>query len=326
MGDITVSVICTAYNHEKYIRKCLEGFVQQKTDFAFEVVINDDASSDKTASIIHEFETKYPDIIKPLYQSENQYSKGVRISRDIIYPKCRGKYIAICEGDDYWTDFNKLQKQVDALEAHPDCSMCVCRVKRVSEDESQVMGYCPDFPLDEGVIKSDEFLNIVFREYAFHTSSYVIRGDLYRKYTEQVPEFVHVCPVGDETYLLYFGNAGNVYYCKDTMSSNRRGSIGGWNSRTWLDPVRRRNYHEGMAKTYKYFDEYTGGKYHTQCKQRSYMEEYYLAESSRDFMKLLISKDNLFFKQSLRMKTRILLGSLCNPLLKYYYLRISPKN
>ena len=88
--EIMVSVFCTAYNHGKYIRDCLEGFVKQKTNFKFEVLINDDASTDNTASIIREYEKKYPDIIKPIYQKENQYSKGISIYRQILVPEASG--------------------------------------------------------------------------------------------------------------------------------------------------------------------------------------------------------------------------------------------
>ena len=124
-----VSIVCTAYNHEPYIRQCLEGFVMQKTNFLFEVLINDDASTDNTASIIREYETKYPDIIKPIYQAENQYSKRVGLWRTILFPRAKGKYIALCEGDDYWTDQYKLQKQVDFLEANEDFVVCSHRYK-----------------------------------------------------------------------------------------------------------------------------------------------------------------------------------------------------
>lgn len=118
--NILVSVICTAYNHESYIRQCLDGFVMQKTNFSFEVLVHDDASTDRTADIIREYEAKYPDIIKPIYQNENQYSKGIAIYSKFIYPNVNGKYIAICEGDDYWIDPFKLQKQVDFLETNEE--------------------------------------------------------------------------------------------------------------------------------------------------------------------------------------------------------------
>lgn len=119
-----VSICCAAYNHVHFIRQCLDGFVMQKTKFPFEVLIHDDASTDGTQDIIREYEAKYPDIIKPIYQKENQYSKGVRVSLVYNYSRVRGKYVALCEGDDYWTDPYKLQKQVDFLETHPDYVMC----------------------------------------------------------------------------------------------------------------------------------------------------------------------------------------------------------
>jgi glycosyltransferase involved in cell wall biosynthesis len=115
--SITVSVVCTTYNHEPYIRQCLEGIFMQKTKFALEVIIHDDASTDKTADIIREFEHHYPDLVIPIYQKVNLYSQGKSID---IYSLTRGKYIAICEGDDYWNDPYKLQKQVDFLEENSD--------------------------------------------------------------------------------------------------------------------------------------------------------------------------------------------------------------
>ncbi len=122
--EAIVSVICCTYNHEPFIRQCLDGFIMQKTNFYFEVLVHDDASTDGTANIIKEYEERYPDIIKPIYQKENQYSKGVKINIEYNYPRAKGRYIALCEGDDYWTDPLKLQKQVDYLEAHRDLAMC----------------------------------------------------------------------------------------------------------------------------------------------------------------------------------------------------------
>jgi len=132
-GTPLLSICCLAYNHEPFIRQCLDGFLMQKTDFPFEVLIHDDASTDKTADIIREYEAKYPNIIKPIYQTENQYSKGVKISTKYQYSRAKGKYIALCEGDDYWTDQQKLQKQVDFLEQNEEYSLCCHRYRIIDE-------------------------------------------------------------------------------------------------------------------------------------------------------------------------------------------------
>ena len=118
-----VSIRCLVYNHEPYLRQCLDGFVMQKTNFPFEAIVHDDASTDGSAAIIREYAEKYPAIIKPIFETENQYRKGIinKIMDAAMHPE--SKYLAICEGDDYWTDPNKLQLQVDFLESHPDYFM-----------------------------------------------------------------------------------------------------------------------------------------------------------------------------------------------------------
>jgi len=104
-----VSICCMTYNHEPYIRQCIEGFLIQKTSFSFEIIIHDDASSDKTADIVREYSMKYPTIIHPILQVENQFSKGVKIFQTYVQHRIKGKYIAFCEGDDYWIDPQKLE-------------------------------------------------------------------------------------------------------------------------------------------------------------------------------------------------------------------------
>ena len=124
--DPLLTIRCLVYNHEPFLRQCLDGFVMQQTNFPFEAIVHDDASTDGSAAIIREYAEKYPDIIKPIYETENQYSKHDgsigRIMDAAIHPN--SKYIAFCEGDDYWTDPHKLQLQVDFLESHPDYVIC----------------------------------------------------------------------------------------------------------------------------------------------------------------------------------------------------------
>lgn len=139
MTDIPlVSISCITFNHAPYLRECFEGFLMQQTAFKFEVVVHDDASTDGTREVIEEYTEKHPDIFVPMYQTENQYSKGIRgMMARFNFPRCRGKYIALCEGDDYWTDPFKLQKQVDFLESNPDFALCHTAVKLLENNEEK---------------------------------------------------------------------------------------------------------------------------------------------------------------------------------------------
>ena len=118
--NIKVTVICLTYNHEKYIETCIKGFLLQQTTFDFEVIIHDDASTDRTQGIIKKYAEKYPRIIIPILEKENLMSKGVNIVEEIMMPRARGEFIAFCEGDDCWIDKNKLQMQVEYLDLHPE--------------------------------------------------------------------------------------------------------------------------------------------------------------------------------------------------------------
>lgn len=148
MGDINnqntplVAIRCITYNQESYIRDALDGFVMQKTNFPFVAIVHDDASTDATADIIREYVEKYPDIIKPIYENENQYSKPGNPLGKIMYEAIEStgaKYVAICEGDDYWIDSYKLQKQVDFLESHPDYSLVYTNFNIYIQNKNKVI-------------------------------------------------------------------------------------------------------------------------------------------------------------------------------------------
>lgn len=180
--DIIVSIITLTYNHEPYIRECLDGILMQQTSFKFELLIHDDASTDNTANIIREYATKYPNIIKPIYQTENQYSQKVPIGCTYLYPRAQGKYIALCEGDDYWTDPLKLQKQVDFLESHPDYVMCTHHFNTYNQEDGSFgedwnLNFTDDFTFDlDFFIKRDcwitQPLTLLFRRCSLNLCEY----------------------------------------------------------------------------------------------------------------------------------------------------------
>jgi glycosyltransferase involved in cell wall biosynthesis len=213
-----VSIMCLTYNHASFIRQCLDGFIMQKTSFPIEAVIHDDASTDGTADIIREYEKKYPDIIKPIYQEENQYSKGLGILTQ-VFLKLRGKYIAWCEGDDYWTDENKLQKQIDFLEVNGDFSICFHEVKILKENE------LIDDYITPKVSDVTDIYDLAKGNF-MHTPSVV-----YRKNEQAYKDFAEFgkMPVGD--YPLHMLNAryGKIKKFSDVMAVYRVG-VGVWSS------------------------------------------------------------------------------------------------
>lgn len=207
MSTPLVSICCLAYNHESYIRECLDGFLMQETDFDFEILIHDDASTDKTADIIREYELKHPDIIKPIYQTENQYSKGVRPTFSYNIPRAKGIYIALCEGDDYWTDPLKLQKQVDLLEEHTDCSGCFTNANIINELDNSKTIYVKR--VKEGKVREK---TIILRGGGLYpTASLVFRkSDLKLDNFSKYPAIA-----GDELLVFELSRKGSLYFLNE---------------------------------------------------------------------------------------------------------------
>lgn len=214
MSNVIVTIRCIVYNHEPFLRQCLDGFVMQQTNFPFEAIVHDDASTDGSAAIIREYAEKYPDIIKPIIETENQYSKRDGSIRRIMDAHTRGKYVAYCEGDDYWTDPLKLQKQVDFLESHPDYSMCFHKAKVIAEGGRDYVNYF--FRLEEREYKPDE----IVPNWMIPTASIVRRADVY------VPTHKDF-RAGDEILRGACIASGRVYCFANEMSVYRL-HMGGW--------------------------------------------------------------------------------------------------
>lgn len=208
-----VTIRCTTYNHEPYVRQCLEGFVMQKTTFPFEAVVHDDASTDGTAAIIREYAEKYPDIIKPIYETENQYSKHDGSLNRILNAHMRGKYMAMCEGDDYWTDPFKLQKQVDFLEEHPDCGMCYTRVKYFSQQEKRF--------LYEWGKNSDSAIELLKKGNVIPTLTAVLRWNLYQEYILDVHPELRNWKMGDYPLWLWLSFHSRIKFIPDVTGVYR---------------------------------------------------------------------------------------------------------
>jgi len=263
--DIMVSVYCLTYNHEKYIRQALESFVNQKTDFKFEVIVHDDASTDNTAKIIREFEQKYPDIVKPIYQTENQWSKGISVSAVFVYPSVKGKYVAICEGDDYWTDNYKLQKQVDYMESHPKCTLCFHNAIIVDVDNNIVKkSFMPSHDVYAQYYKNveceyscDEMILLDF----VPTASLMYRACDAKKLAEIPFYFSNISICGDLQKRLYFPSLGYAYYFPEKMSAYRTAVPDSATQRAKQDADSWKLTVDGYLKILDEFNAFTAGRY-----------------------------------------------------------------
>lgn len=210
-----VSIQCLVYNHEPYLRQCLDGFVMQQTDFKFEAIVHDDASTDRSADIIREYAEKYPDIIKPILQKVNQYSKGRGTVTRIINSACNGKYIAVCEGDDYWIDPLKLQKQVDFMEAHPDYSMCFSDAEVLFEGAASRQTLEHFYKLETREYTGIEILN----NWTVPTASVLYRNPYFGgEFQPMDTRFIY----GDIALFLWVASKGKVWCIDEKMVTYRR--------------------------------------------------------------------------------------------------------
>lgn len=248
--EIVVSVMCAAYNHVNYIKDALDGFLMQECTYPYEIIVHDDASTDGTADIIREYAEKYPDRIQAILQTENQRSKGIGLA-EAFYPKAKGKYIAMCEGDDYWTDPLKLQKQIDALEAHPEIDICAT-CAALSKNEN-IVGKCA--PADEDTVFNADQVIRGGGEFVC-TCSLVIRTDTYRLN----PEFRQILPI-DYSLQILGSLRGGMLYLSDCTGVYRTFVKGSWTVNFLQDREKRTAVNDKMSRMLVKLNEETDGKY-----------------------------------------------------------------
>lgn len=247
-----ITAYCLAYNHEKYIRKTLEGFVGQKTNFKFKVVVHDDASTDRTQEIIAEFARQYPEIIFPIYQKENQYSKKVKIYHQIIAPMIDTKYVAVCEGDDYWQDENKLQLQYDYMEAHPQCSLCVHNTAMINE-AGEPLGRNVNTAQQDRDYTAEDVISATGGK-LFHTSSFLYRKSM----RDSMPAYFTIPGIGDYPLAMHLAMNGYVHYFTRIMSAYRVDSVGSWSIRS---KAFKEKHYQNMLHALKSINENTDYRY-----------------------------------------------------------------
>lgn len=249
-NNTMVSIICAAYNHEKYISKAIDGFLMQKTNFKYEILIHEDASTDNTAKIIKKYELQYPDIIKVIYQKENQYSQGINVF-EILLNKAKGKYLAFCEGDDYWIDCNKLQKQVDFLENNKNFSAIFHNAIVVDENNKAKVNeqyVCPlygNYEKRKGTLLPNNLVGQIGTLVCLNYWKILIKQkgknflDAYRQNVKT--------GAGDAKVNLILNQMGDIYHSQMIMSCYRRTYTGSsFNARiknldlskSWYDSIK----------------------------------------------------------------------------------------
>ena len=221
-----VSIVSITYNHELYIRDCLEGFLMQKARFPIEIIVHDDASTDHTADILREYYKKKPDLFHIILEKDNQFSQG----KDVLIPlyeQAQGKYIAVCEGDDYWIDPLKLQKQFDFMESHPEYSGCI---------HNFFVNYCQREITKKrnNYYKMHKIINLPNAIRNGTKDIHLCTAFFSKKAISDIWSIKNNCPVGDYPLQICLAKHGNIYYIDNTMSVYRKGSAGSWSSKNTI--------------------------------------------------------------------------------------------
>tara|TARA_R110000850_G_scaffold161799_1_gene286387 strand:+ start:1350 stop:2381 length:1032 start_codon:yes stop_codon:yes gene_type:complete len=225
VDETYVSIICMTFNQESYIENTIKGFLIQETDFKFEIIIHDDASTDRTPKIIKAYAEKYPSLIKVIQQSENQYSKKPTLPTHTAINATNGKYIAICEGDDYWSSENKIRQQIELLEKNPETDLCyhdcehlsggsiITSPKKISKNLE-----CHSYVSFESIVKGGGAF--------ICTPSIVMRSSS----VKNLPDFFLNSPVGDYVLQVLSASSNGAIKLNKPMAVYRVASQGSWSS------------------------------------------------------------------------------------------------
>lgn len=267
--QITVSILCLCFNHAPYLRRCIDNFLNQKVNFNVEILIHDDASTDGSIEILKEYEHKYPKVIKVIYEKENQYSKGINIENTILSKYVQGKYVAICEGDDFWNNPFKLALQVQCFEQFPDISFVVHKVLNQNLS-GQKIGFIPKKINHSTIFDRVEIVPRIIKSYTFHTTSYLFKSSDFKHYCDNLPKFAKHLKVGDYGLQLYFSNLGKTIYLDEEMSVHVDNVPGSWTEKSRKATIEQSSSERNnIIESLELFDEFTFQEFH-----KSYQEKY----------------------------------------------------
>lgn len=280
-----VSIVCLTYNEEQFVRDTFDNFLSQKTTFPFEILVYDDASQDSTPDIIREYAAKYPDIFRVTLYKENNFKKGLGFyGLRVGFNEAKGKYIAYCEGDDYWCDDHKLQKQVDFLESQPEYNVCAHETRIRNDFDSKENGTLFsranfNFYIDISKRKHYTFEDTLTGN-IFHISSMMFRNN-----PIQWPEWICEVTALDMVLFMILAEKGDIYRLDDVMSVYRQNRCSITNTQQQFNSKLASN--SMLINLLSKMDEYWSNQYHkiiTRVLTMFYMRNafYYLSKSFRD--------------------------------------------
>lgn len=277
-----VSIICITYNQGKYIGEALESMLMQEASFDYEIIVHDDHSTDQTREILQEYASIHSEKIRVLYEKENQYSKNVDFFAPIVKNLAKGKYIAVCEGDDFWLDKRKIQIQYEALEEYPECDMCACWGCTTTEDGKKEISQIRPLTKD-GILWPAEVI--------LGGGQYLVTAGLFfrRSMYEKMMPFERVVPL-DYAQQIKGALRGGIYYIDKKMAAYRRYADGSWTNHVLKNEEKLGLQWEKEIELLKTLDRDTSRKYHEAICKRLAMYvtfEAQLACRRKDILPLL---------------------------------------
>lgn len=280
-----VTIICITYNQANYIRDALDGILLQKTSFPFELIIHDDASTDGTSEIVQEYADKYPDFIVTILQKKNRLSMGESAIRDYAIPISRGRYVALCEGDDYWISRDKLQRQYDAMQSNSCASACIhnALILDYGHDSlylTEPFGVDREKGMEQIILEGGGRIN--------PTASFFFRKEL-------LGTPINGAPVGDHFYLMDFASKGPIIWFAEPMSVYRLMSKGSWSTKQSSQSIaQHRKYHDSYVRALEQVDEISHNLYAEAIKRRIEMQNEFFIHS---ILPIQYANGDITFKQ-----------------------------
>ncbi|MEA4870299.1 MAG: glycosyltransferase [Christensenella sp.] len=294
-----VTVILPTHNHAPFIAGAIESVLLQKTEYPFDILLHDDASTDGTADICREYAARYSEKITLIAQTVNQYQTDRRIQSHILIPRVSAKYTAILDGDDYWIDPEKLQKQVGYLEAHPDCTLCVGGAVAV-DVQGGVVGRAMPYPESRVIDPAD----MIRAGGGFTASDTIVMPTQLLK---DLPAFADAIEAEDIPFQLLGALKGYAYYIADTLMAYRVAVPGSWSTRQYASAKATRiKTSRDLIALNEAYDAYSGGAYHEAFTEAIRYQEFLILCYERKLLQAMKKPYRMFYRElSTKRKLRL---------------------